>query len=414
MSSTLPPLRPTDRQIVTTLGQHGRLSRDRLAALSGLPRSTVADALARLRRRGIVLEQAAPETAGRTGRPPRLLELAAPAGLVGVIVLTHQTLQAAVTGFDGTLLSLRTADPYVHDWSTGSAGPGTAMLVDALREISSVPADLACAVIGVPVPVAETGQLVGDTELQETSFSARLAAEFSRQLGLSVWVENDANLGALGEGAFGAATDMTNFIYIKLVHGIGAGLVLNRSLYRGTNGLAGELAHVNAEADGSLCRCGGRGCLITKFNTPRLIDWIQAVHPSVGTMSDILALGASKDAGVWRILRDLGRTVGRSLADFCVYMAPDGIVLDGILESAAAPVIDGITEMLGQFTPPATVAQMRITAGQLGQHAELRGAAVLARRRQSGDALERPSPASSPLPQDVPGPQAPCLPVPSA
>src|ERR1019366_4507097 len=99
---------------VTTLGMHGQLSRDRLAALSGLPRSTVADALARLRRQGIVVVRPAPDMAGRpggAGRPPGLLELAAPAGLVGVIALTHQTLQAAVAGFDGTLHARRIIEP---------------------------------------------------------------------------------------------------------------------------------------------------------------------------------------------------------------------------------------------------------------------------------------------------------------
>jgi predicted NBD/HSP70 family sugar kinase len=361
------PLRPTDRQLVAALDLHGRLSRDRLAALSGLPRSTVADGLARLVRQGIVAERPAPEEAGRTGRPPRLLELAAPPGLVGVIAQTHQTLQAAVAGFDGMLLASRLADPYAHDRSAGLGGPGSAMLAEALREVSRSPGDLACAVIGVPSPVSPAGQ-------------PDLTAEFVRRLGVPVLVENDANLGALGEGAFGAATEMADFIYIKLVHGIGAGLVLDRRLYRGTNGLAGELAHIHADADGPLCRCGGRGCLMTRFNAPRLISMLQYVDPSVETMADILALAARRDAGVWRVLRDLGRTLGRSLADFCVYLAPDGIVVDGMLESAAAPVIEGIREMLAQFAPPAAVAQLRVVGGQLGQYAELRGGAVLARR----------------------------------
>jgi predicted NBD/HSP70 family sugar kinase len=372
------PLRPTDRQLVATLDLHGRLSRDRLAALAGLPRSTVADALARLVRHGIVAERPAPEAAGRTGRPPRLLELAAPAGLVGVIAQTHQTLQAAVAGFDGALLASRLADPYVHDRSAGLDGPGAALLGEALRAADRSPADLASAVIGVPSPVSPAGR-------------PDLTAEFGRTLGVPVLVENDANLGALGEGAFGAAAGMADFIYIKLVHGIGAGLVLDRRLYRGTNGLAGELAHIHADADGPLCRCGGRGCLMTRFNTPKLIGLLQYVDPTVCTIADVLALAARRDAGVWRVLRDLGRTLGRSLADFCVYVAPDGIVVDGMLEGAAAPVIEGIREMLAQYAPPAAVAQLRVVGGQLGQEAELRGGAVLARQNHAAAVAGRAS-----------------------
>jgi predicted NBD/HSP70 family sugar kinase len=317
-----------------------------------------------------VTERPAPEAAGRTGRPPRLLELAAPAGLVGVIAQTHATLQAAVAGFDGTVLASRLADPYVHDRAAGVGGPGAAMLGQALADAARSPGDLACVVIGVPAPVGPAGR-------------PELAADVGERIGAPVLIANDANLGALGEGAFGAAAAMSNFIYLKLVDGIGAGLVLDRRLYLGTNGLAGELAHIHADADGPLCRCGGRGCLMTRFNAIKLIGMLQSVDPGVQTMADVLALAGRRDAGVWRVLRDLGRTLGRTLADFCVYVAPDGIVVDSVLENAAAPVIEGIREMLAQFAPPAAVAQLQVIGGALGQQAELRGATVYARRQQT-------------------------------
>ena len=99
-------------------------------------------------------------------------------------------------------------------------------------------------------------------------------------------------------------------------------------------------------------------------------------------MADVLSLAADGDAGVLRLLRDLGRTIGRSLADFCVYVAPDGIVLDGLLQNAGAPVIDGVKEMLNLSAPPAVGAQLRVVVGMLGNQAELQGAAALARRKQ--------------------------------
>jgi predicted NBD/HSP70 family sugar kinase len=365
-----PLLRPTDRQLVATLRRHGQLPRDRLARLSGLPRSTVTDSLTRLRRQGIVTEQAMPRPAGQAGRPARLLALAAPAGLVGVIALTHQTLQAAVVSMDGALHARRGIDPYGGGTGPGFAAAAVALLDQALSDIHRTRNDLIRAVAGLPMPVS--GQAGGPGGV--------VRLELSDQLGMPVQVENDANLGALGEGAFGAAAGMETFIYIKIAHGLGAGLVLERHLYRGSGGLAGELAHIHVEGDGDLCPCGGRGCLMTTFNTPRLIDWIRAVHPGVGTMADVLALAADRDTGVGRILGDLGRTLGRSLADFCVYMAPEGIVLDGILENAAGPVTEGIRQMLGQLTPPAVAAQVRIAGGLLGHEAELRGGAVLARQ----------------------------------
>lgn len=377
-------LRPGDRQLVAALRQHGELSRDQLARLSGLPRSTVTDALTRLLRHGVVTERPMPNAAGRIGRPPRLLALAAPAGLVGVIALTHQTLQAGVLDFDGTLYTRQINEAYLADQQSSMIESGLAMLQEA-PGTSRPPGDLSCAVIGVPTPVSDTGGRPLPNSLAPPWIPADPAAELGRHLDVPVWLENDANLGALGEAAFGAAADMTSFIYIKIAHGIGAGLVLDRRLHRGTHGLAGEIAHIHVEGNGSLCRCGGRGCLMTAFNTPQLIDWIRAVHPDVGSMADVLSLAADRDTGVWRLLRDLGRTIGRSLADFCVYLAPDGVVLEGILENAGEPIIDGIREMLDEFTPPAIASRVRLAGGLLGDRAELLGAAVLARRHALRD-----------------------------
>ncbi|HEY1643087.1 MAG TPA: ROK family transcriptional regulator [Streptosporangiaceae bacterium] len=383
-------LRPSDRQLLAVLSQHGELGRGQLAQLSGLPRSTIADAVARLQRHGLILERdaAARRAAGgagaRTGRPPRLLTLAPPAGLVAVLALTHETLQAAVAGFDGALHAVVPARAHDEDGRFASAGQAVALLDQALAAAGRARADLSCAVIGLPMAVAVPGSppdSAGDAAFRPPWLPARLPEEAGQQLGIPAWGENDANLGALGEGAFGAATGMPSFIYVKIAQGIGAGLVLDRRLHRGAGGLAGELAHLHTEDDGALCRCGGRGCLMTTLNAIRLIDRIHSVHPAAMSMADVLSLAAAGDAGVCRLLRDLGRTLGRSLADLCVYLAPDGIVLDGLLGSASAPVIEGISESLRQFAPPAIVARVRVVAGQLDSRAELLGAVVLARRR---------------------------------
>jgi predicted NBD/HSP70 family sugar kinase len=388
------PLRPSDRQVLETLRRHGDLRRSQLAQLAGLPRSTIVDVVARLERQGIVAERPMPaEARTRTGRPPRLLGLVEPSGLLGVIALTHGTLQAAVMGFDGTVHACRAASADHHDLKDGVAEPGLALLDQALREASCGRDALSCAVLGLPMPVVPGRGLAWPVSMFEGAERPRMrppplpawvrtdpSIDLGQRLGIPAWAENDANLGALGEGSSGAAAGMSTFIYIKIVQGIGAGLVMEGRLHRGANGLAGEIAHIHVQDDGFVCGCGGRGCLVTVLNTPRLVDLIQAVHPGATTMADVLSLAATGDTGVWRLLRDLGRAIGRSLAQFCVYVAPDGIVLDGILQNASAPVIDGINEMLHQFAPSAVASQARVVVGLLGNRAELVGAAVLARR----------------------------------
>jgi predicted NBD/HSP70 family sugar kinase len=398
-----PPLRPSDRQLLAILRQHGQLRRSELAQLSGLPRSTITDATTRLERAGIVVERPMPPAAGfASGRPPKLLAVATPPGMVGVLALTHGTLQAGVVSFDGTVRAREAVDAYPSDLVDGVIGPGLALLDEALRGISCTRDALACAVIGLPLPVVPGRGLGGPLAIQADSAGPRPrpqrrplpawvntdpSIELGQRLGIPAWLENDANLGALGEADYGAAAGMTDFIYIKVVQGIGAGLILDGRLHRGANGLAGEIAHIHLEDDGAVCYCGGRGCLATTLNTVRLVDLIRVVHPSASTMADVLALAADGDAGVWRLLRDLGRTIGRSLADFCVYVAPDGVVVDGLLQNASSPVIDGVNEMLRQSSPSAIASQVQVVAGTLGSDAELRGAATLARQNQFGPLL---------------------------
>lgn len=85
-------------------------------------------------------------------------------------------------------------------------------------------------------------------------------------------------------------------------------------------------------------------------------------------MADVLSLAADGDPGVWR-LPHLGRTIGRSLADFCVSVAPDGVVLDGLLQNAGFPVIDGIRLLTSDGPEPETwdpVDRKRLDPEQLG------------------------------------------------
>jgi predicted NBD/HSP70 family sugar kinase len=389
-------LRPSDRQLLELLGHHGEIDRAGLAWLSGLPRSTVTDSVARLQQHGLVLERAEPAAARkRPGRPRSLLVLAPPPGVIGVVSLTHESLHAGVLGWDGTLHSQRALDPYTPDSSLTLDVPGLDLLNQAVAATPHTLGEIKCLIVGMPLPVspdqdratwADGASALGSS-LAAPYLPADPSSELAQALGVPVWLENDANLAAIGEGALGAATEMPSYIYIKIVHGIGAGLVLNHRLHRGARGLAGELAHLHVEDNGRVCRCGGRGCLMTTFSRRELADRIRGVHPEVSSMADVLSLAAQGDAGVTRLLRDLGRTLGRSLAEFCIYVAPDGVVIDGVLQNAATPVIDGIKEAMYQFAPPAIAAQVRIVVGALADSAELIGAAVLARHNMLGHNL---------------------------
>jgi predicted NBD/HSP70 family sugar kinase len=201
----------------------------------------------------------------------------------------------------------------------------------------------------------------------------------------------DANLGALGEYVFGAGRGKPHQIYLKLGrHSFGTGLIFGGRLHRGTTGFAGELAHVQVRNDGPMCTCGGRGCLIQTVST-EMIDLAQPAYEQPLTLATMLSLAEAGDIGLQRLLGDLGRSIGRPLADACTLLNPDLFVLDGSIGPAGHHIFSGITETIDRYATPATSAAARVVMGVLETNAEVLGAVVLVRQEWESS-LAAPAP----------------------
>src|ERR1700740_739539 len=114
--------------------------------------------------------------------------------------------------------------------------------------------------IGVPGIIdMETGMMRKPANLPGWS-DYPVRDEIERRLGARVFLENDANVAALGEKWLGAARDVDNMAMITLGTGIGGAIILNGKIFYGMNGMAGEFGHVTIEPNGVPCGCGNHGC----------------------------------------------------------------------------------------------------------------------------------------------------------
>jgi hypothetical protein len=120
------------------------------------------------------------------------------------------------------------------------------------------------------------------------------------RLGIPVALDNDANLGALGEKAFGAARGVDDLVYIRLSAGIGAGLIIDGRPYHGRLGVAGEVGHVLSDPHGSICRCGNRGCLETVASPVAVAALLERSLRRPVTVPQLLELIAAGDRGARR------------------------------------------------------------------------------------------------------------------
>lgn len=385
--------RSNENRVLALLTQAGQASRGELARELRLPKATVADLVARLIGQGLIAPVPEPDHSGR-GRPGQVLALTGPAPAIAVITWTSGQLRCSVATLSG---QVRAEDVLVPELSPADLGvPPTGVAVGGLRRVCAEagyePPALAAVVLSVPAPFQRgVGSAVtvpapgpGETGRRRAAWAGEeLADALTRQAGTGVLVENDANLGALGEHAFGAGRGQPDQVYVKFGQtSVGAGLIIGDRLHRGARGFAGELAHVQVRENGPVCACGGRGCLIRTIST-EMIDLAQPAYEPRLTYPAMIGLAESGDVGMQRLLGDFGRAIGRPLADLCTLLNPGLFVLDGSIGQAGEHVIAGMREVIDRHACPVMSAAAQVVSGSLGSRAEVLGAVVLARRERA-------------------------------
>ena len=244
-------------RIVAALRSYGSASRGELAHTTGLSRSTVSSLVADLQARGLVADAPShrrqPARTGR-GRPPELLRLHADAGAALALRVGKRGLDVAVADLSSTILSERRV----------ALQPGSDIATAVETAAEAVAAALAEA--GVERGKLRGAALVAPAASDTSAWADDNAgAALSSRLGIPVRIENEANLGALGELAFGAATGRSDVVYVNLSARIGAGIVIGGRLHRGATGAAGELGHIEVRPT---ARCAAAGTAAASTRSP--------------------------------------------------------------------------------------------------------------------------------------------------
>jgi predicted NBD/HSP70 family sugar kinase len=212
------------------------------------------------------------------------------------------------------------------------------------------------------------------------------------QLGMRVWLGNDANLGALSESFWGAGRGAGAIVYLKLATGIGAGIVMEGRLFEGAGGTAGEIGHTSLDETGDICRCGSRGCLETYASGTAIAGLLSRSLGEPLALEDVLARSIQGDPGCRRALADAGRHIGASVADLCNLINPERIVVGGSMAVAGDVLLDPLREAVELRAIPSAAEDVEIVPGELGERAELLGAVALVLQK-AGPAWSGPAPA---------------------
>jgi glucokinase len=232
-----------------------------------------------------------------------------------------------------------------------------------------------------------------------------LHEELERATGLTVIFDNDANAGAYGEWCCGAASGFKDVFYVTMGTGIGAGLILNGQLQRGSRGFAGEFGHFKIEQAGLECACGSQGCLETLASGPNIVRRVReklfsdpafSLSKLAQDMEGVLTgervvQAAMEDDELARsVLRETAEVLGTAIASVINLLNIEVVVLGGGVMAAGDLFLTPIREETRKRTMAPAYDGCSIVAARLEQDAGIIGAALIAR-----DGVQNGSPQSS-------------------
>lgn len=320
--------------LLRAISQEGRIPRIDLAERTGISRATVTTITADLLRDGLIEEVPRDDgVASPRGRPRVDLKIAGSAHLVAGVKVSGTRISLVLMDFEGTQL----AD---HETPLGAGRHSPAALAgfigDAVSTLAAKVGHATADISGVGVGLAGTIDAGAGAVHWSPSLNARnvdFASLLTAQIGVPTYLDNDANLVAMAEKAFGLGRGRSDFIVVTLEAGVGMGIILGGDIYRGTRGCGAEFGHTKVQLEGALCRCGQRGCLeayVAEYALLREAD--TALGPDTSVASQIARLLDAADAGdsaAASIVARAGRMFAMGLANIVNIFDPELIILAG-------------------------------------------------------------------------------------
>ncbi len=371
------------RLVLRAVYEFGPISRAEVARSTGLTRTTVSDVVTDLLDDGMVEEVGRGPSSG--GKAPILLSIVGDARQVIGLDLGEAVFSGALVNLHG---EVRRVVELPVDGRNG----------DGLEDASASPLGIG---VGTPGLVdARTGTILWAVNLDWQNLP--LGGLLSERYGLPTNVANDSQAAALAEYTFGGdGPRHANLITIKIGRGVGAGLVLNGTVFQGDGFGAGEIGHVTVVDDGAACRCGGFGCLETVASSRAIAARAAALATELGTpLADraggedltfeaVLDAYRAGDPAARTAAFEAARYLGQAVAGLIGALNIARIVLDGPVTAFGDEWLAALRDEAGRRSFGLLGRDTEIVVGRLSPNVVVLGASALLITSELGLSLSR-------------------------
>jgi glucokinase-like ROK family protein len=382
----------SEKKLIDLFRRYGEFSKADLVNFTEYSRTKITSCIDSLLEKKIIIANNATEYSG--GRRSKTYGLNGKLGLVAGVDIGATSIDLGIADFSGNLLVRYSEPASVKDGPIKILGRVCKLLEKTIQESGNSPEEINGIGIGVPGPVDfSVGTLVSPPIMPGWDRYPIIETIQQWFPASYVVVDNDVNVMALGEIYQGAGKGVDNLIFVKIGTGIGAGIICEGRIYRGSSGCAGDIGHIGVNKNGPLCHCGNKGCLEAVAAGPAIAE--RAMLAAQAGKSPILLKHfesngnnlRSEDVGdaaregdslSMEIIRESGQFVGDVLAGLVNFYNPGMIVIGGGVSNLGNLLLSSIRQTVLNRSLPLSTRDLYIVFSEIGANAGVIGAINLA------------------------------------
>lgn len=202
--------------------------------------------------------------------------------------------------------------------------------------------------------------------------------ELQTYFNLPIYLENEANAGALAESKLGIAKNLNNLIYVSITEGIGGGIFINNDMYRGRDRRAGEIGHMCIAKGGKQCNCGRKGCFETYASNRALINsYIEKTNVKVKTIDEVINRYKSGEEDAIKVVEEYIDNLSEGIESLVFIFNPDYIVIGGEISKYSEVLSQKLSDKIFSNNEFYNEGDVSILFSSLGDDSNILGASLI-------------------------------------